>query len=184
MDATMQRRLALIVDGYNVIRNNARYQVDGQDDWSSEDAWNKARQTLINDAALLAKESYERCTVVFDGAGNAASTGQARKVAGIDVVFSPVGKSADTVIERLAHEAREAGLEVVVVSSDYTIQTTVFGGGVTRMSALGFGTASEAGEQEWHEEAREAAAGKRTLGSRIGGEAVAKLQQMLREKSS
>lgn len=180
----MQRRRALIVDGYNVIRNNARYQVEGQDDWSSEDTWNKARQTLVNDAALLARESYERCTVVFDGAGNTASTGQARKIAGIDVVFSPAGISADSVIERLAHEARAEGLEVVVVSSDYTIQTTVFGGGVTRMSALGFGTASEAGEQEWHEEACKAAAGKRTLGSRVGADALAKLQQMLHEKSS
>lgn len=180
----MQRRIALIVDGYNVIRNNERYRFDGQDDWSSEDAWNKARQTLVSDAALLARDGYERCTVVFDGAGNAASTGQAREVAGIDVVFSPSGTSADSVIEKLAHEAREAGLEVVVVSSDYTIQTTVFGGGVTRMSALGFATASDAGEQEWHEQAREAAGGKRTLGSRIGADALSKLQQMLEEKSS
>ena len=180
----MQRRRALIVDGYNVIRNNDRYQVEGQDDWSSEDAWNQARQTLVNDAALFANRSYERCTVVFDGTGNEMSAGEPRKLAGIDVVFSPFGVSADSVIERLAHEAREAGLEVVVVSSDLAIQETVFGGGVTRMSALSFGSASEAGEQEWHEEAQAAGAGKRTLGSRIGADALSKLQQMLHDKSS
>lgn len=65
----MQRRQILIVDGYNVIRNNERYAHLGID-YESGEGWNKARETLINDAAQLAQEHYERCTVVFDAAGN------------------------------------------------------------------------------------------------------------------
>ena len=137
MDEAMQRRQVLIVDGYNVIRNNDRYAYLGID-YESGEGWNKARETLINDAAQLAQEHYERCTVVFDAAGNPDSTGAPVRKAGIDVVFSPAGVSADSVIERLAHDARESGFEVVVVSSDFTIQATVFGGGVASLSSLAF----------------------------------------------
>ena len=45
----MQRRQVLIVDGYNVIRNNDRYAHLGID-YESGEGWNKARETLINDA--------------------------------------------------------------------------------------------------------------------------------------
>ena len=53
-------------------------------------------------------------------------------------MFSPSGQSADKVIEKLAHDARERGVEALVVTSDATIQDTVFGGGVDRMSANDF----------------------------------------------
>ena len=53
-------------------------------------------------------------------------------------MFSPAGQSADKVIEKLAHDARERMVETLVVTSDATIQDTVFGGGVDRMSANGF----------------------------------------------
>ena len=175
----MDRRKVLIVDGYNVIRNNARYASLGPD--YNDDAWNKARETLINDAALLANRDYERCTVVFDGAGNVFSEGVPTKVAGIEVVFSPGGVSADSVIEQLAHDARESGFEVVVVSSDFTIQSTVFGGGVTCMSAAAFGSSSVLLEEEWHD-AGERARGKdkTTLGDRIDPGTRAKLEALLR----
>ena len=103
----MDRKVVLIVDGYNVIRNNPRYSQLGAD-YEASSSWNKAREAVINDAALMAKGSYDHCTVVFDGAGNSKSKGKPTRVCGIDVVFSPAGVSADTVIERLAHDAREA----------------------------------------------------------------------------
>ena len=102
---------------------------------------------------------------------------------GIDVVFSPAGVSADTVIERLAHDAREAGKEVQVVSSDFTIQSTVFGGGVTRISARGFSAASEALEEEWHENSyRAGKVAKNTVAGRIDPEVAAKLEAFARGK--
>lgn len=175
----MQRRLALIVDGYNVIRNNERYADLGAD-YESASTWNKAREMLINDAAQVAQESYERCTVVFDGAGNPQSTGKPQRVAGIDVIFSPAGVSADSVIERLAFEAREKGFEVVVVSSDFAIQSTVFGGGVTRRSSLGFaGDACEV-EAERKSLAKAPRTQKRTVADRIDPETRAKLEAIVR----
>lgn len=179
MDEAMQRRQVLIVDGYNVIRNNDRYAHLGID-YESGEGWNKARETLINDAAQLAQEHYERCTVVFDAAGNPDSTGAPVHKAGIDVVFSPAGVSADSVIERLAHDAREKGFEVVVVSSDFTIQATVFGGGVATLSSLAFTADSADVEEERRGLARRAASEKRTIADRLDVETRAKLEAMVR----
>lgn len=175
----MQRRQVLIVDGYNVIRNNDRYS-GALPDYDSGDAWNDAREKLINDAAYFASGTYEHCTVVFDGAGNVTSTGEPQQKAGIDVIFSPVGTSADSVIEKLAHDAREQGLEVVVVSSDFTIQSTVYGGGVTRMSAAGFGLRSEQLEKDWHHDAQRPANVKNTIAERIDPEVARKLAEFVR----
>ncbi len=172
----MPRRQILIVDGYNVIRNNERYTALGED-FGSE-VWNKARQTLVNDAAYYAQGTYERCTVVFDGAGNPFSQGKPRHVAGVDVIFSPAGVSADTVIEKLAHEARDNGYEAVVVSSDLTIQSTVFGNGVSRMSANNFGGASQAMERDWREQSH-GAPEKMTLADRLDPKTAEKLRRML-----
>ena len=179
MDEAMQRRQVLIVDGYNVIRNNDRYAYLGID-YESGEGWNKAREALINDAAQLAQEHYERCTVVFDAAGNPDSTGTPVRKARIDVVFSPAGVSADSVIERLSHDAREWGFEVVVVSSDFTIQATVFGGGVATLSSLAFTADSADVEEERRGLARQAASEKRTVADRIDAETRAKLEAMVR----
>ena len=174
----MQRRQVLIIDGYNVIRNNKRYAGLGLD-YEGGAGWNKAREALVNDAAYFAQGSYEHCTVVFDGAGNPSSEGKPLEKAGIDIIFSPSGVSADSVIETLAHEAREKGLEVVVVSSDFTIQSTVYGGGVTRMSAAGFGIDSEVLEQEWRENSRTESS-KNTIAGRIDKDTLAKLNAIVR----
>lgn len=174
----MQRRRVLIVDGYNVIRNNGRYIALGPD-YEGGSAWNDAREALVNDAAYLASaEDYERCTVVFDGAGNPNSTGRPEHRRGVDVVFSKAGKSADSVIEQLAFAARERGCEVVVVSSDFTVQSTVFGGGVTRMSAASFATASAHLEQSWHEDARSPKHVRNTVAERVSPETLEKLKAL------
>lgn len=176
--AHTQRHQVLIVDGYNVIRNNKRYEGLGAD-YEGSETWNKARQAVINDAALLAGKDYEKCTVVFDGAGNIQSTGKPKKQAGVDVIFSPAGISADSVIEKLAHDAREQGYEVIVVSSDFTIQSTVFGGGVTRVSAAGFASAGDELEEMWKEE-RDKPVWKNTLAERLDSTTRAKLEAMLK----
>lgn len=175
----MQRRQVLIIDGYNVIRNNNRYAGLGAD-YESSSTWNKAREMLINDAAQVKQEAYEHCTIVFDGAGNPQSTGQPKSVAGIDVIFSPTGVSADSVIERLAYDARERGFEVVVVSSDFAIQSTVFGGGVTRRSSLGFAGDAVEIEAERKSLAKSPRAQKFTIADRLDEETRAKLDAIVR----
>ena len=131
-----QRKKLLIVDGYNVLRSGSRYARIKQPDYT-DDTFNTAREALINDVINYAGRDT-RAIIVFDGAFNEYSRGEVEKIGGIQIMFSPTGQSADHVIERLAHDARERNIETLVVTSDATIQDTVFGGGVDRMSAEGF----------------------------------------------
>lgn len=131
-----QRKKLLIVDGYNVLRSGSRYRQVTDPDYT-DDTFNVARETLINDVINYAGRDW-RAIIVFDGARNAFSTGEAETIGGVRIMFSPAGQSADKVIEKLAHDARERGIEALVVTSDATIQDTVFGGGVDRMSANDF----------------------------------------------
>ena len=75
-------------------------------------------------------------------------------------------------------DARERMIETLVVTSDATIQDTVFGGGVDRMSADGF--SHEVGM--YYDEARldetPRVARKNTVADRIPGDVLAKLKAM------
>ncbi|MDR3136379.1 MAG: NYN domain-containing protein [Coriobacteriales bacterium] len=128
----------LLVDGYNVLRSGPLYRSLAQDapDYGS-DIFNAAREALLNDVASFASRDFA-ATVVFDAANNPHSRGQLQHFGSVCYLFSPCGTSADTVIEALAHAAVQEGREVVVVSSDATLQWTVFGKRVTRMSAVDF----------------------------------------------
>ncbi len=172
-----QRKKMLLVDGYNVIRSGARYRDAFAHPDYTDDAFNTARERLINDVVNFAGRDY-KAVIVFDGADNVYSTGEVQTVGGVRIMFSPAGQSADKVIEKLAYDARMRNVETLVVTSDATIQDTVFGGGVDRMSADGF--SHEVGE--YYSEARRdespKVAHKRTLGDRIDPETLAKLKAM------
>ncbi len=136
----MRKRL-LLVDGYNVIRAQGPYRHLIDDDLTDpvlHDVYVRARMALVADVAAYAQGSFTRTTVVFDGFGNPDPQRPARRSAGIDIVFSPAGVEADTVIERLAREHRLAGWEVTVITSDAGVQSTVFADGVTRLSSRMF----------------------------------------------
>ncbi|MDO4182296.1 MAG: NYN domain-containing protein [Coriobacteriia bacterium] len=131
------RNRLLIVDGYNVLRSGSRYQaITNQPDYT-DDAFNQAREALINDVVNFAGHNV-KAIIVFDAGENEYSTGSQETVGGVRILFSPAGSSADKVIEKLAHDARARHVETLVVTSDATIQDTVFGFGVDRMSAEGF----------------------------------------------
>ena len=174
----MDRRRILIVDGFNVLRSGSRYKnisfsmPDYDHDWL-----NRARETLVNDVVHYAGKEWD-ATVVFDGGGNAESTGEASYVGGVRVVFSPAGSSADKVIEKLAYEGRDKGFEVLVVTSDATIQDTVFGLGVDRMSAEGFSIEID---RYYHDAVLDASpriVSKRTIADRIDSETLSRLKQL------
>jgi predicted RNA-binding protein with PIN domain len=169
----------LLVDGYNVLRSGGAYAhltADMPD--HTHDAFNLARQTLISDVATFAGRDFE-ATVVFDGGGNPASTGEPRAVAGITVIFSSANTSADSVIEGLARAAAERGREVLVVTSDAATQWTVLGNKVTRMSAVGFVEEMNGIQQEIGEVA-ERQRGKRTLAERLDSDIRETLERMAR----
>ncbi len=171
-----QRKKLLIVDGYNVLRSGSRYQRIDDPDYT-DDWFNTARDALVNDVINFAGREW-RAIVVFDGGGNAFSAGEATSLGGVRIVFSPAGQSADKVIEKLAHDARERQVETLVVSSDATIQDTVFGFGVDRMSAEGF--CRELGA--YYEDARlddtPKVSRKNTVADRIPADVLAELTRM------
>ena len=101
-----QRKKLLIIDGYNVLRSGSRYRdiVAANPDYT-DDAFNTARETLINDVINYAGYGSQ-AIIVFDGAHNRYSEGQPQTVGGVKIIFSPAGQPADHVIEKLAHDAR------------------------------------------------------------------------------
>lgn len=171
-----QRKKLLIVDGYNVLRSGSRYRNAPDEDYT-DDTFNAAREMLINDVVNYAGGDY-KAVIVFDGAKNAFSDGEAETVGGVRIVFSPAGQSADKVIEKLAYDAGKRGIETMVVTSDAAIQDTVFGGGVDRMSADGF--SHEMGE--YYEDARlddsPKVARKNTVAERIPADTLARLKAL------
>ncbi|MGI6230501.1 MAG: NYN domain-containing protein [Tractidigestivibacter sp.] len=139
----------LVVDGYNVIHGTTRYKelIDEHAgsgalsdvahlsrDPYGHDPFGRAREALIADVAAYAQHSYDPI-VVFDAAGNLSDERPDWSTAGVRVVFSRTGESADTVIERLVTEARHAEREVLLVTSDNTIRYTVGGIPVTTVSS-------------------------------------------------
>ena len=173
-----QREL-LVVDGYNVIHATPRYEkliFDHSDDPYSSDVYDRARTALIADVAAFAQRRYE-AVIVFDGAGNVNPDRPNLPQAGVRIEFSPTGVSADTVVQRLCIEAREAGRACSVVTSDGTIQATVMGKGVTRISARMLVDEIRSIDADVAE-AEEAPQVKLTLGSRLSPEALVKLEAL------
>ena len=170
----------MLVDGYNVLRSGSRYRDmrnPGPNPDYDTDSFNRAREALIDDVVMYAGRDFE-AIIVFDGADNEYSDGSFEKIAGVRIMFSRAGDSADKVIEKLAWDARARGIETMVVSSDAAIQNTVFGGGVDRMSADGF--SHEMGE--YYEDARlddsPKVARKNTVAERIPADTLARLKAL------
>ena len=170
------RKKILIVDGYNVLRSGSRYRALAGPDYT-DDAFNRAREALINDVVHYAGRDLQ-ATIVFDGGGNRFSEGACETIGGVRVMFSPAGQSADKVIEKLAHEAREHGIETMVVTSDAAIQNTVFGEGVDRMSADGFSREVANYYEQATLDERPQVAHKNTVAQRLDAATVEKLTKL------
>jgi predicted RNA-binding protein with PIN domain len=121
----------LIIDGYNVIRRVPSFLR------AEREGLESGRSTL-----LLALEDYASAhgygvTVVFDGGSRPRefmpALARQERFAGIDLIFSERGETADTAIVRLVEErrsARQQGIEHcegddIVVSDDYAIRDEV-----------------------------------------------------------
>lgn len=174
--ADVRRRL-LIVDGYNVLRSGSRYAAATVPDYTLEPL-NQARERLVSDVITFAGTEYE-AVVVFDATHNEHAHKQRDTTIGaVRVVFSKHGHTADQVIEKLAFDAKKRGIEVLVVSSDASIQDAVFGGGVDRMSAEGFCQELALGAQEAFDDKHPQVAYKSTVAERIAPDVYEQLQRM------
>ena len=126
-------RELLVVDGYNVIYKSGRY-LARLDERAAGDPFEMGRDLLLSDVAAYAKGRYDP-VIVFDAAGNVSPERPDLSKAGVRLVFSPTGESADAVIERLVTEQRLLPRAVTVVTSDRTIRAPVGGVPVTRVSS-------------------------------------------------
>ena len=99
-----QRKKILLVDGYNVLRSGSRYQEAFAHPDYTDDAFNTARERLINDVINFAGREY-KAVIVFDGGDNQFSTGEVETIGGVRIMFSPAGQSADKVIDGNIEEA-------------------------------------------------------------------------------
>ena len=161
----------IIIDGYNVIRQTAPYQ-----ELAERGDLDQARDALIGDVAALATKKT-RVTVVFDGATNPTSTGEPTKQLGVTVIFSPHGRSADSVVEKLSHELRSKGDSAEVFTSDATIQWTVMSGNVMRKSSREFGQELREDFHVWQKDNRHHTMSS-TLDDRLSPEAIAALDRL------
>jgi predicted RNA-binding protein with PIN domain len=121
-----------IVDGYSVIYRD--------DQLSSTRSSNMplARQQLIRRIEEIAGSFAERVTIVFDGRGpRVAASEEHGGNPAVQVIFSPGDKTADTVIERLVDEQKNA-TNIVVVTSDRSERDTVGTRGASTMSSGDF----------------------------------------------
>lgn len=98
----------IIIDGYNLIyRMTAGF---GHNDLD------RLRGDLIRQLEPLVNLIAKRITVVFDGASRPLPPAPP-EIGPVEVIFSPAGKSADTVIENLVWKSGRPGA-ILVVTSD------------------------------------------------------------------
>ncbi len=162
----------LIIDGYNVVRGVPRYCSLAAQELSL------ARDALITDVAGYALGEFD-ATIVFDATENPASDGEPTSVAGVTVIFSPYGRTADTVIEQLARAARRGGARVEVVTSDAATQWAVLGEGIVRRSSIEFSAELAREDAQWREQTP-AGSGSSRIEDRIGPEVRDALSRMAR----
>ncbi len=183
----------LIVDGYNVIYGTPRYAtlIDEHAgagaladvaslsrDPYGHDPFERSRETLVADVAAYAQGTYEP-VIVFDAAENLSDERPDFSRAGVRVVFSQTGESADAVIERLATRARRRQRDVLLVTSDNTIRFTVGGVPVTAVSSQLLARDIETVNTDIATAREERTHGRMTLEDRLDPEQRAKLWKLL-----
>lgn len=113
----------IIIDGYNLIRQSKSLdQLDLRD-------IQMGREALIEMLAAYKKVKSHRITVVFDGKAAPLFSQQRHRQKGINIVFSHIGESADTVIKKMARNETQKAL--VVSSDNDIIQSAAASGAAT-----------------------------------------------------
>ena len=122
------RQQYIIVDGYNIIfawEDLAKFAASDLD---------AARRKLLD--ILCSYASFKKCrmVVVFDGYKAKGNPGSREQLAGLQVVYTAEGETADAYIEALVHDIG-SNFAVRVATSDSLVQLSSLRSGVLRMSA-------------------------------------------------
>ncbi len=146
----------LLVDGYNIIFAWDELKK------MSEDNLDGARYTLMN--RLCNYQAYKGCNLilVFDAYKVKGNLGSVEKFHNIHVVYTKEKETADSYIERVAHQMRHK-YRVKVATSDNLEQIIILGSGALRISAENFHTEVENVEKTIREYLRGDPAVRRVL---------------------
>ena len=117
-----------LIDGYNVLHQFLGHQ-------SVEDLEDQ-RNHLIDRIASFMGGTSDRAIIVFYSKVQTLQKSESA-TRNVEVYFGSFSRSADSIIEREVF-ALSAGQNVVVVSSDYNLQKTIFRPNVIRRSARQF----------------------------------------------
>ena len=122
------RQQYIIVDGYNII---FAWEDLGK---TAENDLDAARRKLLD--ILCSYASFKKCrmVVVFDGYKAKGNPGSREQMAGLQVVYTAEGETADAYIEALVHDIG-SNYAVRVATSDSLVQLSSLRSGVLRMSA-------------------------------------------------
>ena len=120
----------IIIDGYSLLHHDPQFAAAGPR------AMQTAREQLIVRLGATGNALAERITVIFDGAGFVGER-HTPPPAPIEVIYSDTAQTADTVIERLAHDATRPE-EILVVTSDRAERETVDAAGAATVGCTDF----------------------------------------------
>lgn len=186
--ATPAQLPLLVVDGYNAIYASDAYEAliddanaEGPSSKAariSHDPFDRAREALLAEVASFAAGSFEP-VIVYDGARNLSGDRPERLIGGVRVIFSRAGRSADSVIEAIVTEARDAGRPVTLVTSDNTIRSTVAGVPVSLMSSRLLVREVAAIQEERESDERLAGSARMTLEDRLSPQSRARLEAFI-----
>ena len=115
----------ILIDGYNVIKNNEMFKAMEFKNFSS------ARAILIKQLHSKYRETSHRVIVVFDGDGDSEQISHEEH---IRIIFSRFDETADNVIKRLAAEAQQNGRDVFMYSDDEEVRQAVTESGGNSLS--------------------------------------------------
>ncbi len=172
----VSHKKVFIIDGYNVLRSGPAYSHLTGPDWT-DDSFNNAREILLNDVAFFCGGDA-LATIVYDGTKNQFSDGHTENVGQVKIVFSKAGKDADQTVIEIARSEREKNKNVTVVSSDASIQNSVMGWGVTRMSSRDFCREMLALRSDEAQDEQVKPSVKPTIASAIPGDVLEKLKAL------
>jgi predicted RNA-binding protein with PIN domain len=125
-----------LIDGYNLL--HALRRIEGRDSGGNFAAGEleQERGWLLDRIASHMGASSDRAIVVFDAKRDQLQRGESRS-RNVEVFFGSFSRSADSIIERETYALRSEE-SIVVVSSDYALQKTVFLPNVVRRSSRQF----------------------------------------------
>ena len=163
----------LLVDGYNVLHSMYRELLT---------ELGHARDRLAGDLVEYATCEGLRVVLVFDAHFVDGPTERSEMLgAGLEVVFSPEGETADSLIERLAYRLVRQGERVYVVTSDRMEQTVVLGSGAYRITARELITQIRRAKQRHRDEAKALSQhDRREIASHLSEEVAARLDTLRR----